>query len=166
MGVFDVIANVMTGGAYGITKATTQVAAGIAGQIAGAVAGNPTGGQPSGGANQPCAPAGAGNVPVAAQRPTECCTYSIEGDYLLDCKNGDVWLIDKGKQQLIPIKRQYSKLDGAAAALNLALIREQMVQQKVAQFGGLHHSVRGGIEKRFDSMIKVLDTEIGALHKP
>jgi hypothetical protein len=163
MGFLDDLANVLTGGAYGLTQAAIQGIAGAVGSAAGGSHPAPSGGGGGGacsGASGPPTPS-----PAAGAAPACCCRYSIEGDYVLDCRTGDVWAVDKAKRQMIPIPRHWSKVDSAAGALHYALIEEQLAQKREALFADLHHSVRPGLERKFDAMLKVLEAHVQQLQK-
>jgi hypothetical protein len=172
-GVGDFFADVATGGLYSATRGTIDAvgglagavggasgtAGGVAGQAAGAVTGST--GQAAGtfsGTVSGTVAAPACNLVAAQARG--CCRYVIEGDFLLNSETGDVWLIDKAKKELIPIKRHWFPLESAAAAVNLGYAKQFVLAEKEATLGKLHHSIRGEFSKRIDTFVGALDKEI------
>lgn len=185
---WDGIADIFTGGAYSATKAVTHAASEAAGQVINAVVPSigqgfhfsppaaasppPQGGLQLGGL-VPGQPAGnisgtltgslSGTVSVPGSVTSinqKCCGYVIEGDYLLNTETGQVWLIDKQNHVLNPIRRNLLPIENAASALNLELVKQQMLEQKETELGKMHYSVRDSFSKKVDTLLGALDKEI------
>ena len=159
-GLSDLMKDVATGGAYSATKAVTGAVTDAVGQASGAVAG--TLGQVVG---EVAGAAGQGNTSSVASNILEgkelkYCSYVIEGDYLLNSETGQVWLIDKQKKELIPIKRNMLPLESVASAINLDYMKQFLLNQKDTEIGKLHHSVREDFSKHMDMLVSVFDREI------
>lgn len=169
-GFGDLIGDVLTGGMYSATKISTeagiagaqaiagvaQAAAGAAQAAAGAV------GQAAGG----CSGTSTGPAsPPQAVVPKCCCTYSIEGDYLLNCETGAMWLINREGMEIKPFKRSMNKMEGAAGALRLQNLLNNLLDQKEKELAGIHHSLRDVMSKRMDTVIDTVKGEIADLAK-
>lgn len=149
MGLFDVVANVATLGGYGIGKAVyeelqerdkekDQASSSGAGGNSADIAGD-----------------------LANKVPEQkYCCFVIEGDYLLNSETGQVWLIDKGKMALLPIKHSKFRVESIATAITLERTKQYLLNKKDMEIAQMEHSVRAVFSKRIDTLIKVLDEEI------
>ncbi|MCX6244838.1 MAG: hypothetical protein NTU98_09050 [Bacteroidetes bacterium] len=175
LGFFDVLANIATGGAYSLTKDTVGALAGVAGAIAstGQTAGG-TGGQETGGAGTPIAgqtaPGGAlgglgrgigQGVVYTPATPQKCCCWEISGDYLLNGETGQVWLINKDKMELLPLKKNLSPLENAATAAALVAVKHAMLEQKDTVIALMPFAAREPMTGQVNALIKAFDKEIG-----
>jgi hypothetical protein len=155
MGLWDVVANTATAGGYSLFKegyeylSEKDKEAGT-GANAGGADGATGGAEPAAGA--------AGSV-VAGKELKYCC-YVIEGDYLLNSETGEVWLIDKEKKELFPIKRRKFAIEGISTGILLEAKKQYLLDRKDLEIGKLPHAIRKEFAGHIDKLTKALDKEI------
>ena len=161
-GFWDGVADVATGGAYSATKAGLGAAKDATEKVTGAVGGVTDALTTAlGGTAGAIAGSVSGSISnIFSGKELKYCSYVIEGDYLLNSETGQVWLIDKGKKELLPIKRCKFALEGIANAVQLEAKKQFLLEQKDLEIGKLHHSIRNDFTNRVDKLIKALDKEI------
>ncbi len=165
-GFWDGMADLATGGAYSATKAAvgvaedaTAAATGAVGGIAGAVAGALEAAAGGAGGTAAGPVSGTGGT-VVVGKELRYCSYVIDGDYLLNSETGQVWLIDKQKRELLPIKRCKFLLEGIATAVQLQAKRQFLLERKDLEIGRLPQATRKDFSSRIDKLMEALDKEI------
>jgi hypothetical protein len=90
-----------------------------------------------------------------------CCCWEISGDYLLNSDTGQVWLINKEKLELLPLTKHLMPIDNAVSAVKLEALKYVVLETKDLELAKMPVSIRKPISGHIDTLIKVLDQEIG-----